>query len=144
MSYTNIRLTERLLLEPQEFLQDLRNPQFINENYDRLVMWMNSNEQSRTWYSPPPTQLYYLVGNLKKNYPGEYFGKGQSISENLGIDLFHEFMRYKPDLTICNYYGDTLLDLIKDSKYVNYITTRINNKKFETHILDYYKTHVLN
>ena len=79
--------------------------------------------------------LIDVVGNLV-NYPtiGVY-GNNISVSEDLGIKILDEFIKYEIDLDLKDYYNRTpLQNLMNTTK----LTARKNNKRFKKKMQDYY------
>lgn len=134
LSELNPSLLEKL---PEKFLNNLIN--YNKKNID-VIDFINNDGVDTTWYSPLPMCLYYLVGILADENYDNFYGVDTVIDEELGIHIMKEMIKAGADLKIKNYYGEDILQCIKDEENGGKtLTTRTKNKNFRYFIKESYE-----
>jgi len=122
-------LTHNLLeYDPEKYLLVLKT---CDENNVNITNVLNSTAY-KTWYSSHPISLAYLVGNLVSPGETDFYGLDRYITDVMGVELINLMVKCGADLTIKNYYGDTISDVLARSG-AN-LTKRINNDKFKQRV----------
>ena len=81
---------------------------------------LNGTNSYNSWYSTHAHCLSFLVGTLVRPFDtggGPYYGKNhEGIPDDVGLTILKVMIELGADLTIPNYYGDTIMDqcLAKD------------------------------
>lgn len=101
------------------YLEDIDKAQQIVNHID-YNMWMGNHSHA----------LSHLVGSLINNKDNGYFGcKCRHLDEELGIKLIKLMYLCNVDLSVKDYYGQTPLECILESKNGS-LTHRNNNDNF--------------
>ena len=121
---------------PETFLKNLIN--YNKRNID-VADFINNDGVDTTWYSPLPMCLYYLVGLLGDDSYEDFYGADTVIHEDLGIHIMKEMIKAGADFKIKNYYGEDILQCIKEEENgKKTLTTRTKNKYFRDFIKESY------
>ena len=78
--------------------------------------------------------LIYIVGDLVSFPRKGVYGNFNSISNDLGIKILEELVKYNIDLDYKNYYNETPLQNLNSNGY----TKRKNNTNFKKKLENYY------
>ncbi len=87
------------------------------------------------WFSPALVCLAMLVGDLPdetKESNIDFYGKNNSIDNELGIKIFDLMIKHGADMSSKNYYNEDIFDILDDRKSCKY--SRKNNTKFIDHV----------
>lgn len=140
---TNIILTRQLIKDPTKFLDMLVESDVESEQGKNITYWLNSTDEYGTWFSTGPQILLYLCGDrtqedifeiehTDENFMNKEILMNEGIHYELAINIFNEMLRFNPDLTIRNYYGDDLNQCIIHNQ--DTLTVRIYGENLHRHI----------
>ena len=97
---------------------------------------LNGTNSYNSWYSTHAHCLSFLVGTLGRPYDtggGPYYGKNhEGIPDDVGLTILKVMIELGADLTIPNYYGDTIMDQCRDpGRYPRKNNTNFKNTVFK-------------
>ena len=100
---------------------------------------LNDTNSYNSWFSTHAHCLSFLVGTRVRPIDtggGTYYGKNhEGIPDEVGATILHRMIELGVDLTIQNYYGDTIMDqyqMVTD-KYPRKNNTNFKNAVFKTY-----------
>ena len=118
---TNNKFTNMLLQEPRRLYNLLKMTDVDSETGRNIKYWLDSTNEYSTWYSTGPQILFYLCGKGKgthmpaidenDQFCGTDIISNIGITESIGISIFKMMLKFQPDLSVCNYYGETSMNV---------------------------------
>lgn len=123
--YLNCYLLENY---PGEYLGLLKSS--IRNNID--IKEQIHNKDHHSWYSNHLICLYYLVGDLRSEHDGNFYGQNSKIDETLAINIMNALFTLGINIYDTNFYEENIMNLIENEENgIYYLTSRINNEKFK-------------
>ena len=134
-------LTLELLEEDyNEYLFLLRK---AYENNINISYVLNDTSNPIGWYSPHATCLAYIVGShtdtakSKSRHDGSFYGSKMSegIPDDIGCEIFNLMIVLGINLSIKNYYGETIMDILNTTSSMY---SREKNTNFKQLVQTYF------
>jgi hypothetical protein len=110
-----------------------------SENDIDISITLNDTNSYNAWHSTHTHCLSFLVGTLVRPIDtgrAPYYGKNhEGIPDEAGVAILSKMIDLGADLTIPNYYGDTIIDQCQGTscKYPRKNNTNFKNAVFKTY-----------
>ena len=113
------------------------------ENNIDISYVLNDISNPTGWFSPHATCLAFIVGShtdaskSKSRVPGSFYGSKMSegIPDEVGCEIFNLMITKGINLSIRNYYDETIMDVLNKS---GSMTTREKNTNFKQLVQTYF------
>ena len=134
-------LTQELLEE--DYNEYLFLLQKAYENNIDISYVLNDISNPTGWFSPHATCLAFIVGShtdaskSKTRFPGSFYGSKMSegIPDEVGCEIFNLMITKGINLSIRNYYDETIMDVLNKS---GSMTSREKNTNFKQLVQMYF------